>query len=161
MWTYVIAISGYVLKYIRVCWLACSVHNYTGPPMWQVSTQLCCLLARQRTQPKESPQSVVSLLLTFAMIYCYGLVAIHRLDRLTSGLLLFAKSLSTAQQLEQHIRERKVVKEYICRVQGKFPRSELSIALGMHRSKNSTTKLGCSCIAMSFYTNSHFGLLNS
>ena len=51
-------------------------------------------------------------------------VAIHRLDRLTSGLLLFAKSLSTAQLLEWQIRERRVVKEYICKVQGKFPRSE-------------------------------------
>ena len=47
--------------------------------------------------------------------------AVHRLDRLTSGLLLFAKSLATSQRLEQQIRQRLLVKEYICRVSGKFP----------------------------------------
>ena len=55
--------------------------------------------------------------------------AIHRLDRLTSGLLLFAKSLSTAQKLEQQIRERKVAKEYICMVYGEFPRSVSRVSL--------------------------------
>ena len=48
--------------------------------------------------------------------------AVHRLDRLTSGLLMFAKTISRAQQLEVEIRERKVTKVYVCRVKGEFPR---------------------------------------
>ena len=48
-------------------------------------------------------------------------LAVHRLDRLTSGLLILARSIHRAQQLELEIRERKVAKEYVCRVQGEFP----------------------------------------
>ena len=48
--------------------------------------------------------------------------AIHRLDRLTSGLLIFSKSLSKAQQMEKQIRERKVQKVYIAKVKGQFPK---------------------------------------
>ena len=47
--------------------------------------------------------------------------AIHRLDRLTSGLLMFAKTVKKAQQLEVEIRERRVTKIYVCRVKGEFP----------------------------------------
>ena len=48
--------------------------------------------------------------------------AVHRLDGLTSGLLMFAKTVSKAQQLEAEIRGRKVTKVYVCRVKGEFPR---------------------------------------
>lgn len=47
--------------------------------------------------------------------------AIHRIDRLTSGLLIFAKSLARAQSLEAQIRGRELDKEYVCRVGGEFP----------------------------------------
>ena len=50
------------------------------------------------------------------------LIAVHRLDRLTSGLLIFAKTIAKAQQLDEEIRERKVTKVYVCRVKGEFPR---------------------------------------
>lgn len=50
------------------------------------------------------------------------LLALHRLDRLTSGLLLFARNLPTAQRLEQQIRDRQVAKEYVCKVHGEFPK---------------------------------------
>ncbi|KAL5291175.1 RPUSD2 family protein [Megaselia abdita] len=46
---------------------------------------------------------------------------LHRLDRLTSGLLLFAKSTDKARQIEEQIREREVEKEYLCKVEGVFP----------------------------------------
>ena len=52
--------------------------------------------------------------------------AVHRLDRLTSGLLMFAKTVSKAQQLEVEIRERKVTKVYVCRVKGEFPRYSIT-----------------------------------
>ena len=48
-------------------------------------------------------------------------VAVHRLDRLTSGLLIFAKSVGSARRFEKQIKARLVSKEYLCRVQGEFP----------------------------------------
>lgn len=50
-----------------------------------------------------------------------NLRTIHRLDRLTSGLLLFGRSPKKARQMEHQIRNRLVQKEYVCRVEGEFP----------------------------------------
>uniref|UniRef100_A0A146L739 Pseudouridylate synthase RPUSD2 n=1 Tax=Lygus hesperus TaxID=30085 RepID=A0A146L739_LYGHE len=50
-----------------------------------------------------------------------NLRTIHRLDRLTSGLLLFGRTPKKARQMEHQIRNRLVQKEYICRVDGNFP----------------------------------------
>jgi len=51
------------------------------------------------------------------------LKTIHRLDRLTSGVLLFGRTQNKARTLEAQIRDRKVKKQYVCRVEGKFPES--------------------------------------
>ncbi|XP_034381040.1 RNA pseudouridylate synthase domain-containing protein 2 isoform X2 [Cyclopterus lumpus] len=50
---------------------------------------------------------------------------VHRLDRLTSGVLLFARTLETSKKLDQLVRDRQVEKEYVCRVEGEFPEGEL------------------------------------
>ena len=50
-----------------------------------------------------------------------NLRTIHRLDRLTSGLLLFGRNPKKAREMEQQIRTRQVQKEYVCRVDGEFP----------------------------------------
>lgn len=50
---------------------------------------------------------------------------VHRLDRLTSGVLLFARNLETSKRLDQLVRDRQLVKEYVCRVQGEFPEGEI------------------------------------
>ncbi|XP_063618005.1 pseudouridylate synthase RPUSD2-like isoform X3 [Cydia splendana] len=54
-----------------------------------------------------------------------NLRTIHRLDRLTSGLLLFGRSPKKARQMEHQIRNRQVQKEYVCRVDGEFPEEEI------------------------------------
>lgn len=46
---------------------------------------------------------------------------IHRLDRLTSGVLMFAKTQEVSKKMAELVRERKVEKEYVCRVCGEFP----------------------------------------
>lgn len=54
----------------------------------------------------------------------YGLKdlrTMHRLDRLTSGLLLFGRNAQKARQTELQIRTRLVQKQYVCRVDGEFP----------------------------------------
>ena len=50
-----------------------------------------------------------------------NLRTIHRLDRLTSGLLMFGRNPKKARDMEQQIRNRQVLKEYVCRVEGEFP----------------------------------------
>ncbi|CAO1314351.1 unnamed protein product [Diamesa serratosioi] len=50
-----------------------------------------------------------------------NLRTIHRLDRLTSGLLLFGRTPKKARQMEHQIRNRQVQKQYVCRVEGEFP----------------------------------------
>ncbi|XP_077982703.1 pseudouridylate synthase RPUSD2-like [Glandiceps talaboti] len=50
-----------------------------------------------------------------------NLHTIHRLDRLTSGLLMFAKTLETSQKMDSLVRERQLQKTYISRVKGEFP----------------------------------------
>ncbi|KAL3182753.1 hypothetical protein MRX96_029352 [Rhipicephalus microplus] len=50
-----------------------------------------------------------------------NLHTVHRLDRLTSGLLLMSRSVERARELENEIKGRLVSKEYLCRVEGCFP----------------------------------------
>ena len=51
-----------------------------------------------------------------------NLHTIHRIDRLTSGILMFAKTVKKAQEMEKCVKERSVAKEYLCRVVGEFPK---------------------------------------
>ncbi|XP_013773914.1 RNA pseudouridylate synthase domain-containing protein 2-like isoform X2 [Limulus polyphemus] len=46
---------------------------------------------------------------------------LHRLDRLTSGLLMFGLKADRVKTMMDQIRERQVSKEYVCRVDGNFP----------------------------------------
>ncbi|XP_043216269.1 RNA pseudouridylate synthase domain-containing protein 2-like isoform X1 [Amphibalanus amphitrite] len=55
-----------------------------------------------------------------------NLRTIHRLDRLTSGLLMFGRTPAKARDMEQQIRTRQVTKEYVCRVEGEFPSEPIS-----------------------------------
>ena len=55
-----------------------------------------------------------------------NLCTIHRLDRLTSGLLLFGRNAKKAREMEQQIRGRTVQKEYFCRVEGEFPKEQVT-----------------------------------
>ncbi|KAF7992251.1 hypothetical protein HCN44_001576 [Aphidius gifuensis] len=54
-----------------------------------------------------------------------NLRTIHRLDRLTSGILLFGRTPKKARQMEHQIRNRQVHKQYVCRVEGEFPDEEI------------------------------------
>lgn len=45
----------------------------------------------------------------------------HRLDKLTSGICMFAKSAEAARKIQTKIQDRTVEKTYLARVKGKFP----------------------------------------
>jgi 16S rRNA U516 pseudouridylate synthase RsuA-like enzyme len=49
------------------------------------------------------------------------LYLVHRLDRVTSGLVVLAKSKESAQILSKEIRDKSTQKTYLARVKGKFP----------------------------------------
>ncbi|XP_016007711.1 RNA pseudouridylate synthase domain-containing protein 2 isoform X1 [Rousettus aegyptiacus] len=51
---------------------------------------------------------------------------LHRLDRLTSGVLMFAKTASVSERIHEQVRDRQLEKEYVCRVQGEFPAEEVT-----------------------------------
>ncbi|XP_071447087.1 pseudouridylate synthase RPUSD2-like [Hetaerina americana] len=61
-----------------------------------------------------------------------GLRTIHRLDRLTSGILLFGRNSQRTKLMEQQIRNRQVRKEYVCRVEGEFPSSQVDCHEPIH-----------------------------
>ncbi|XP_009076429.1 PREDICTED: RNA pseudouridylate synthase domain-containing protein 2, partial [Acanthisitta chloris] len=50
---------------------------------------------------------------------------IHRLDRMTSGVLMFAKTAAVSKRIDEQVRERQLEKEYVCRVVGEFPAHEV------------------------------------
>ena len=53
-----------------------------------------------------------------------GLKIVHRLDRLTSGVLIFAKTMDASKEFTQLLQSKELQKEYICRVRGEFPWAE-------------------------------------
>uniref|UniRef100_A0A8C0V258 Pseudouridine synthase n=1 Tax=Cyanistes caeruleus TaxID=156563 RepID=A0A8C0V258_CYACU len=50
---------------------------------------------------------------------------LHRLDRMTSGVLMFAKTAAVSKRIDEQVRQRQVRKEYVCRVVGEFPEHEV------------------------------------
>ncbi|KAL1786855.1 kinetochore scaffold 1 [Sigmodon hispidus] len=50
---------------------------------------------------------------------------LHRLDRLTSGVLMFAKTAAVSEKIHEQVRDRQLEKEYVCRVKGEFPDKEV------------------------------------
>jgi len=48
-------------------------------------------------------------------------LVIHRIDRLTSGIVMFAKTGELADTVSQMIRSNEVEKVYLARVEGVFP----------------------------------------
>ncbi|XP_063708142.1 pseudouridylate synthase RPUSD2-like [Culicoides brevitarsis] len=57
-----------------------------------------------------------------------NLKPIHRLDRLTSGLLMLGRNVNRAREMQRHIDQREVQKEYVCCVEGEFPSTPITCA---------------------------------
>ncbi|KAJ1348334.1 hypothetical protein KIN20_003612 [Parelaphostrongylus tenuis] len=55
----------------------------------------------------------------------HGLRVLHRLDRTTSGVLLFAKNYETDIEFKKTLKEGTWTKEYLCMVEGVFPDDEI------------------------------------
>lgn len=61
------------------------------------------------------------------IIYIFYLLmqVINRLDRLTSGLMLFGRNTETTKKFHKEMNERQIKKEYVCRVDGEFPKDPI------------------------------------
>ncbi|CAI2182434.1 20439_t:CDS:2 [Funneliformis geosporum] len=55
-----------------------------------------------------------------------NLYTLNRIDRLTSGIMFLAINKKKAQEFEQLMQERKIRKEYLCRVIGEFPTDDVT-----------------------------------
>lgn len=69
----------------------------------------------------------------------YRLYPCHRLDRQTSGLLIYAKTKSIEKKMADAFRDRKVHKEYIAFAHGKLPRPQGQISSAIE-GKSALTK---------------------
>ncbi|CAJ0914457.1 unnamed protein product, partial [Mesorhabditis belari] len=56
-----------------------------------------------------------------------GLRVLHRLDRTTSGILMFAKNYRTDLEFKETLKKGHWVKEYVCKVDGVFPEEEIPL----------------------------------
>ncbi|QSL66633.1 hypothetical protein MERGE_001016 [Pneumocystis wakefieldiae] len=52
----------------------------------------------------------------------------NRLDRLTSGLMILARNVRIAEEMRKKMHDRRILKEYICKVRGLFPEGEMVCA---------------------------------
>jgi len=83
----------------------------------------------QRRLGIEKIHSMCFCLPTFNGISSPTFVAVNRLDRLTSGLLILPLTLELARTMGKEFVEGKVKKEYIARVHGEFTEYVLSYNL--------------------------------
>lgn len=60
------------------------------------------------------------------------LYPVHRLDRLTSGLVIFGKTSDFARKFSGYLKERKIKKSYIALVKGNFPSKKEEINENIH-----------------------------
>ena len=74
-----------------------------------------------RTSVTHSPNSSWATFCSYMECICYTDIRVTCSSYLTNS-LLFNRILSKAQQLESQVRNRQIEKEYICKVQGEFPR---------------------------------------
>jgi len=56
-----------------------------------------------------------------------NLLTTHRLDRLTSGVLIFSKTYEQATHFKELLTQRQMEKEYVCRVEGEFPEGNIKV----------------------------------
>ncbi|XP_024533773.1 RNA pseudouridine synthase 7-like isoform X1 [Selaginella moellendorffii] len=96
---------------------------------YRKNTVLGILQAEHNTGPLFRK---LALFMLFFFQLVYFLSAVHRLDRLVSGLLIFAKSAVKADKFRQDIENGRVRKVYVAKVTGVFPEEEVVVNAAVH-----------------------------
>lgn len=68
---------------------------------------------------------------------------VHRLDRVTSGIIVMAKSMQAAKKFTEMLDANKIHKTYVARVLGQFPTEKKIVDLPILESKDSRAKMQC------------------
>ena len=66
--------------------------------------------------------SLINGLFFVISVVIYFTAGIHRLDRLTSGIIILTKTEAKTKEMMELVKKRQLQKEYVCRVDGQFPR---------------------------------------
>jgi len=53
---------------------------------------------------------------------CCYIAGLYRLDRLTSGIVILCKTEAKTKEMMELMQKHQLKKEYVCRVDGEFPR---------------------------------------
>ncbi|XP_014788872.1 pseudouridylate synthase RPUSD2 isoform X1 [Octopus bimaculoides] len=126
-------VGDYQLKFNDV--ISHTIHRHENPV---VGTQLEILEDNEDLIVINKPSSIPchpcgryrynSIVFILGKEYGYSnLRNIYRLDRLTSGVLICAKTAKKTRELEDQIINKKVRKEYVCRVVGRFPDGDVEV----------------------------------
>lgn len=76
-----------------------------------------------RSEYKNTLSSQVAVYLEEYATKMFKPAPVHRLDKNTGGLVVFAKTYQALKKLNEDIRDRKIIKKYICVVQGNVTES--------------------------------------
>ena len=68
---------------------------------------------------------------------------VHRLDRVTSGIIVMAKTEESAKKFMKLLNDDRIKKTYVARVLGKFPEGETIVDVPIKESKDSRAKRTC------------------
>ena len=85
------------------------------------------ILQREFGYPKVYSESCLLLIIPAPALTLIWVLAVNRLDRLTSGLMIIGLSSPRAHILSQEFVQGEVKKEYIARCTGEFPAEEVVV----------------------------------
>jgi RluA family pseudouridine synthase len=77
--------------------------------------------------PKDTPGSISALKILRKYFNSTDIFAVHRIDRATSGLLVFAKSTTSLDKLKELFKKHDITRKYLAVVKGDFKEDEGSI----------------------------------
>ncbi|BEI80740.1 hypothetical protein CcaverHIS002_0112690 [Cutaneotrichosporon cavernicola] len=88
-----------------------------------------CVISKPGSMPVHAAGRYFKHTMLEALLAEHGIkgYAVNRLDRLTSGLMILALSGPASRDLAQEFLEGKVGKEYVARVNGRFPEEEITV----------------------------------
>lgn len=116
-------------------WIDLKVHRHESPvhnfPKIQIITTDDDLIAisKPASVPIYPNGTFRKNSLTYLLRLQHGLsdlFGVHRIDRQTSGLVLFARTTSTAKKIAEQIRDRQVEKTYVALVTRRFPEHDIT-----------------------------------
>ena len=106
---------------------------------------------------KYYKNTLVNLLKTYNFRFLYTL---HRLDRETSGVTIFAKDKITARKMSTLFREQKIKKKYIAILEKELPANEILVSMPIGKDPSSEIRIKQAVIPNGRFCKTHFKQIN-